>query len=691
MTTLRIASLLLACASALTAQTRVDHSVWQTALQNQGNRRTCIAFAATAGLEARHKRAGYGDLNLSEEFVNYVGKMMWLHPVWTDIPNADRTENQLAATGGGGGVGHAQSMVNWMRIPVETAMPYRLTEYTYAPAWNDPWWTSQRNINTWNLDPANFPHTARNAANYYSATGLVELGFAGSRNTTTIENALRAGYEVIWDFQTDANAVQTNAIWHPTGEATDAHAMLIVGYDRTSANPANHYFIVKNSWGPTTNPNGMTHVGYDYVTTRGINACYLTGVATPGPWTALRFLGRRNMSFDGFRGTLDITHIPGVSEQTWSTSFGLTLADRRVGLFHDTAGNVYRVNGQIIGDVLQFWLKPANANMRWDEQRETPTLGRMFSYRLLDSADLKDDLAGYHWDNAGSTPTPAYGGYAKRATTVNGTNGFESPVFDNAQAWTPAQWLGRWRLRYDSRDVTLLIDQRNDTLLPLADRATWAGFHAYTFDATAQVWHPMTARVDLAGSREIRFDVNPAHDNASIVSYMQSWQRGVAAGRTTLGSFGIFEGALMTRLGDHDLGSYTLTYSGCGTASVRPVHTGSGLAEIGRTITYRVSNALPYGGAVLSLGLSNTAWNGAPLPLDLGVIGATGCFMYADPYATFFTGADSTGTASWSFVFNQAGMRGVSIYSQGYVLDAAANAAGLRSSNLLTTRLGGSF
>jgi hypothetical protein len=65
--------------------------------------------------------------------------------------------------------------------------------------------------------------------------------------------------------------------------------------------------------------------------------------------------------------------------------------------------------------------------------------------------------------------------------------------------------------------------------------------------------------------------------------------------------------------------------------------------------------------------------------------------MYADPFATFFAGADSAGTASWSFVFNQAGMRGVSIYSQGYVLDAAANAAGLRSSNLLTTRLGGSY
>ena len=688
MTTLRIASLLLACASALSAQTRVDHSVWQTSLKQQGTRTTCIAFSATAALEARYKRAGYGDLDLSEEFVNYVGKMMWLHPYWTDINTADETECQLAATGGGGGVGHAHNLVHWMKIPAETAMAYR-SEHVYSPVWSDPYWSSQRNVNAWNLDPSNLPHSARNASAYYSATGLVDLGLTGARSATAIENALRAGYEVIWDTAIDFGT--GTPIWHPSGAVRDAHSMLIVGYDRTSANPANHYFIVKNSWGPTANSNGMTHVGYDYLAMHGINACYLTGASTPGPWSALRFLGRRNMSFDGFRGTLDIYHIPGASQETWSSAYGVTTTDRRLGVFHDTAGNVYRVNGQIVGDMVQFWFKPTNPNMRWDEQRETPTLGRMFSYRLLDSADLKDDLAGYHWDNAGSTPTPAFGGYAKRATTINGTNGFEAPVFDNSQAWTPAQWLGRWRLRYDSRDVTLLIDRRDDSLLPIVDRATWAGFQAYTFDAATQLWIQTTARVDLAGSREIRFDTHPVFDDASIVAYMQSWQRGVAAGRTTLGTLGIFEGALMTRLGDHDLGSYTSRWSGCGASVVRPALSGSGLPEIGRTITYRVSNALPYGGAVLSLGVSDTAWNGAPLPFDLGVIGATGCWMYAEPLATFFTGADASGIASWSFVFSQAGMRGVAIYSQGYVLDATANAAGFRSSNLLTTRLGGSY
>ena len=690
MTTLRIVSLLLACAASLTAQTRVDHSGWQTPLKNQGSRTTCIAFASTAALEARYKRGGSGNLDLSEEFVNYVGKMMWLHPYWSDITHVDKMESQLAATGGGGGVGHAHNFVNWMKVPQESAMPYLATAYPLSHPWDDPWWVeSQRNINTFNLDPNNLPHTARNAPAYYSATSLVDMGALGSRDTAAIESALRAGYEVIWDFDTDASATSTNAIWHPAGTVTAGHSMLIVGYDRTNANPANHYFIVKNSWGPTTNPNGMTHVGYDYVAARGINACYLTGIATPGPFNAIRFIGRRNMSFDGHRGTLDIYHLPGASQELWLSGYGVTTPDRRVGQFYDTAGNVYRVNGQIVGDMIQFWFKPTNPNMRWDEQRETPTLGGMYSYRLLDSGDLQDDLAGYHWNNAGSTPAPAYGGYAKRATTMTGTDGYESPVFNNSQAWTPSQWLGEWRLRYDSRDVPLLIDQRNDLLLPVADRATWAGFQAYTFDAALQVWHATTARIDLANSYEIRFDINPAHDAASIVAYMQSWQRGVAAGRTTLGAFGIFEGSLLTRLGDHDFGTFTSTYSGCG--AVRPVHSGAGLPEIGRTVTYRVANALPYGGVVLSLGVSDTSWNGVPLPLNLSVIGAYTCWMTAEPLATFFTGADSVGIATWSFAFNQPGMRGIPIYSQGYVLDLAANAAGLLSSNMLTTRLGGSY
>ena len=688
MTTLRFASLALLCAAALPAQTRVDHTLLQTPIKNQGSRRTCIAFAATAALEARLKRASYGDLNLSEEFVNYVGKMMWLHPFWSDIATADESEAQLAATGGGGGVGHAHNMVHWMKVPAETAMPYRVTDYTLPFVWSDPYWQSQRNLNTFNLNPANLLDSARHAAAYYSASGVVDLGLIGARNTATIETALRAGYEVIWDTGVESLS-NTSAIWHvSTGTSIDAHSMLIVGYDRTSADPNNHYFIVKNSWGGTTNPAGMTYVGYDFVARYGINACYLTGINTPGPWTELRALGRRNISLDGHRGTLDIYHIPGASEETWSAAYGLNITDRRLGTFYDSAGNAFRVNGMIFGDVVQFWFKGTAPNMRWDEQRETPTVGRIFSYRLLDNE--ADDLAGYHWDNAGSTPTPAYGGYAKRPSTITGVDGFEAPVFNNALAWTPAQWLGLWQVRYGSRDIQLVIETRNDWLIPAGDRTVWAGFGCRAFNEATQTWDQVTARIDLAQGREIRFDMNPTIDGASVVAYMQSWQRGVAGGRTTIG-LNPFEGALMVRRGEQQVGWGSASGTGCGAVGNIPAHDVTGAPDIGRTLTYSVNRALSYGGAVLTLGLSKTAWNGAPLPLDLGVIGAAGCTMYAEPLVTFFTGANAAGEASWSFVFNQPGMRNNWVYSQVYVLDPAANAAGIRSSNYYQVLLGGSY
>ncbi len=53
----------------------VNLAPYQTPIKNQGSRTTCITFASIAGLEAAYKHAGYGDLDLSEQFLNHTGKM----------------------------------------------------------------------------------------------------------------------------------------------------------------------------------------------------------------------------------------------------------------------------------------------------------------------------------------------------------------------------------------------------------------------------------------------------------------------------------------------------------------------------------------------------------------------------------------------------------------------------------------
>ncbi len=86
----RIAALLIAAvglmpATALARPSYVDLSANQTPLKKQGGRTTCIVFAAVAALEAAYNRAGFGQLDLSEEFLNHFGKMLWLHPKWSEV------------------------------------------------------------------------------------------------------------------------------------------------------------------------------------------------------------------------------------------------------------------------------------------------------------------------------------------------------------------------------------------------------------------------------------------------------------------------------------------------------------------------------------------------------------------------------------------------------------------------------
>jgi hypothetical protein len=670
----------------LAAQTRVDLSVWQTPLKNQGSRNTCVTFSAVAALEAAYARAGQPGLDLSEEFQNYVGKLFWLHPRWNEVTSASQTENQVAAFGGGGGTGHVRWLAQGMRVPTELDLPYRPSGYDLGahPNWNDPHWQVQRNVDDFNLDRAHLPRAALTAPRYYRATGFAMLGDA--RSAAAIESALRSSREVVWDF--DVRGDRSGPIWRSSAwrPSAGAHSMLIVGYDRSSADPNQHHFICKNSWGPTGNAGGFTLIGYDYLQ-YGYSAATITGVATPEPWPQLGFVGRWNLCFDGWRGTLDINHLPGIA-QLWLDEAGANAADRRVGVFYDTNGSAFRVNGRVQGDKLEFWFKGQHANMRWDDLRESTTgVGRGFSYSLVDGDSV--EMAGWHQDNPGLIPNPAYGGYARQPTRVLGTDGFLSPNFDPATPVDVLQYLGSWDLQFAGISARISFERRDDTLVPAALRGVWAGLASNIIEGGAS--RIVTAMVHLGNPRslDLAFRLNDGRA-VTMDCWMLSRQRGVFAGAATVGFQGSTEGVYGVRVADHVAGSLNTFGTGCGGASGVLRQTATGTPSVGARLYYHLGSAPANAAGVLNFGLSDRITSaGLPLPFELSPLGAPGCWFLTESALANGVVTDAGGRRTVAVEFRSTSMIGMAVFTQFILFDSPANALGLTFSNGVRTRLGG--
>ena len=77
---------MLVAAPGLALPTAVDLSSGQTPVRNQGQRGNCFIHATVAAMEAAYKRAGYGDLDLSELFSDYMGQVFFLETVEMNGP-----------------------------------------------------------------------------------------------------------------------------------------------------------------------------------------------------------------------------------------------------------------------------------------------------------------------------------------------------------------------------------------------------------------------------------------------------------------------------------------------------------------------------------------------------------------------------------------------------------------------------
>jgi hypothetical protein len=136
--------------------------------------------------------------------------------------------------------------------------------------------------------------------------------------------------------------------------------------------------------------------------------------------------------------------------------------------------------------------------------------------------------------------------------------------------------------------------------------------------------------------------------------------------------------------------TYTRFGVGCAGSGGTPslAAAGGSLPWLGDSFTQQITQ-LPGGGFVAFVfGASNTTWAGGPLPLALGFVGMPGCTLYASGEATLLMPINS-GTATVSGqICNCPQLIGGVWHSQAVVFDAAANTAGLTTSNAATARIG---
>lgn len=523
---------------------RVDLRSFQTAgepsvedgpveTRDQGSGYTCITFSATAAMEAAYKRQLGLELDLSESFLNYMGKMTWLrYELGPGDYAASRAENQVSAFGGGNGIGWIEALTEGFATPVDPAFPY-VPSYdltAYCPGcqdYRDSFWSMQRNTGDFNLNPANLPISALTSGAYYSVASFERI--SEITDPDAYEAVLDMGYEIVWDV---IMANTGTGVWQgcATGQMNcprGAHSMLIVGYDNTDG--SNPYLLVKNSWGLGSSfdedgdgvGDGWTRISYDYLA-NSISAGYITEVAEPRAWPELKFIGRWNASMNGRQGVLDIYHVPGIRDGLLAAN-GVGATDERLGTFFDEDGNAFRVNGLVNGNSLDFFLNPENPRLRYDELTGTHHVFHLFSQDINAMAGTLRE----------ADASAASGGYALRCGAdgwPDCNDNYLNSEFDSPRPLEPESWIGRWEVVHDGYRGNLLIRERDDSLAGGASgMAALQG--EYTTDGGAT--RDVVVLIRTSDPRFIEFQVPYGGSTIRLRGLHLEHEPGVAAGEST--------------------------------------------------------------------------------------------------------------------------------------------------------------
>jgi hypothetical protein len=142
-------------------------------------------------------------------------------------------------------------------------------------------------------------------------------------------------------------------------------------------------------------------------------------------------------------------------------------------------------------------------------------------------------------------------------------------------------------------------------------------------------------------------------------------------------------------------GSFVPFGAGCiGSNALAPAHSASvdgGTPERGELIRYMATSAAPNAPAALFLGFSNTLWNGVPLPLNLGFIGADpSCSILVEGFVQLPFATDGTGRGFKDVPTANTVPIGTRLYTQTVHIDLGVpSPLKITVSNGLETVLGG--
>lgn len=107
-----------------------------------------------------------------------------------------------------------------------------------------------------------------------------------------------------------------------------------------------------------------------------------------------------------------------------------------------------------------------------------------------------------------------------------------------------------------------------------------------------------------------------------------------------------------------------------------------GVPSMGNSYDLVIQGAMPFGPVLFGGGSSRSTWAGTPLPIDLAILGAPGCFVLNNLEAVTPIAANASGTARLTYaVPNIINLRGREAFHQGIVLDQNANLLGVTTTS----------